>query len=77
MWYPRGEEPAAPVNKTAHDAAGTLVLVETLGLAEDRVTLRVVGTGKALKSASIYPDVAGQVVEVLFDAEQRVSYNFV
>jgi len=73
MWYPGSEEPAAPVKKAAHAAAGTLVLVETLGLAEERVMLRVVGTGKALRSASIYPDVAGQVVEVLFDAEQRVK----
>lgn len=54
------------------ETAATLVLVETLDLAEDRVVLRVVGTGEALRAASIYPDVAGQVTEVLFEAEQRV-----
>ncbi len=66
------EGPAAPREAAAQSGRGTLVLVESLDLAEDRVTLRVVGTGKALRSASIYPDVAGQVVEVLFDGEQRV-----
>lgn len=73
MWYPGREEPAAPSETEAKPAAATLVLVEALDLAEDRVMLRVVGTGKALRSASIYPDVAGQVVEVLFKAEQRVK----
>jgi RND family efflux transporter MFP subunit len=74
MWYERREEPAAPsAAAAASPGLGTLVLVETLDLAEDRVTLRVVGTGKALRSASIFPEVAGQVVEVLFDGEQRVK----
>jgi len=71
-WYERREEPAAP-SAAASPGLGTLVLVEALDLAEDRVTLRVVGTGKALRSASIFPEVAGQVVEVLFDGEQRVK----
>jgi RND family efflux transporter MFP subunit len=74
MWYERREQPAAPgAAAAASPGLGTLVLVETLDLAEDRVTLRVVGTGKALRSASIFPEVAGQVVEVLFDGEQRVK----
>jgi RND family efflux transporter MFP subunit len=54
-------------------ASAALVLVEALDLAEDRVVLRVVGTGEALRSASLYPNVSGNVVEVLFEAEQRVA----
>jgi RND family efflux transporter MFP subunit len=47
--------------------------VEPLRLAEDRVVLRAVGTGEALKSAALHPTEAGEVVEVLFEAEQRVA----
>ena len=71
-WLPlRDEAPTANLTK-AGQSSGTLVLVEPLELTDDRVVMHVVGTGKALRSASIYPDVAGQVVEVLFKAEQRV-----
>jgi len=72
MWLPVRDEAPAPNKTKAEQSSGTLVLVEPLDLAEDRVVTHVVGTGKALRSASIYPDVAGQVVEVLFKAEQRV-----
>jgi len=72
-WLPlRDEAPTANLTK-AGPSSGTLVLVEPLELADDRVVMHVVGTGKALRSASIYPDVAGQVVDVLFKAEQRVK----
>jgi len=50
----------------------TLVLIEAIGLAEDKVVVRAIGTGEALKSASIHPSVAGEVVEVAFKAGQRV-----
>lgn len=73
MWYPARQDAATPSEPEISRSNGTPVLVEALNLAEDRVTMRVVGTGKALRSASIYPDVAGQVVEVLFEAEQRVK----
>ncbi len=52
--------------------AATLVMVEPISLVPDRVTVRVVGTGKAIRSASIHPAVSGEVVEVAFKAGQRV-----
>lgn len=54
-------------------SGATPVLVEAIDLAADKVLLRVIGTGKALRSAAIHPTVDGEVVEVLFDAEQRVQ----
>ena len=54
-------------------SSGTLVLTEPIKLAEDKVIVRAIGTGEALKSASIYPSVAGEVIEVSFKAEQRVA----
>lgn len=54
-------------------SAAAVVLVEALALAEDRVVVQAVGTGEALQSAAIYPSVAGEVVEVLFTAGQRVD----
>lgn len=54
------------------NSAATLVLTEAIELAEDKVVVRAIGTGEALKSASIHPAVAGEVVEVAFKAGQRV-----
>ena len=73
MWFSQPDAADGSREATAVTASETLVLVEPLDLAEDRVVLRVVGTGEALRSASIYPNVAGHVVEVLFEAEQRVK----
>ncbi len=56
-----------------NSSSGTLVLTDPIKLAEDKVVLRAIGTGEALKSASIYPSVAGEVIEVNFRAEQRVA----
>ncbi len=53
--------------------AATLVVVEPLELVTDRVEVSAVGTGDALKSAQIHPAVSGEVVEVGFEAEQRVE----
>jgi RND family efflux transporter MFP subunit len=54
-------------------SAGTRVLVEPLDVKQDSVTIRAVGTGEALRSASIHPKVTGKVVEILFEADQRVT----
>lgn len=54
-------------------AAQTLVMVEAIELAEDRITVRTIGTSKAIRSASIHPAVTGEVIEVAFKAEQRVK----
>ena len=56
-----------------NQSSGTLVLTEPIKLAEDKVVVRAIGTGEALKSAAIYPSVAGEVIEVTFAAEQRVA----
>lgn len=54
-------------------SSATPVLVEPLELKQDQVVVRAVGTGDALRSASIHPKVTGKVVEVLFEADQRVT----
>ncbi|MEM9682203.1 MAG: efflux RND transporter periplasmic adaptor subunit [Pseudomonadota bacterium] len=51
----------------------TIVMVEPLATAKDQLSLRVVGTGEALRSASIYPTVSGEVTEILFRADQQVE----
>jgi len=72
LWFSNRAEEAESGEPTARTEA-TLVLVEALSLAPDRVVLRAVGTGEALRSASLHPTEAGEVVEVLFEAEQRVK----
>jgi membrane fusion protein, multidrug efflux system len=51
----------------------TRVLVEPLAFAEDRVVVRAVGTGDALKSAAIHPSVSGEVTDILFSADRPVK----
>ena len=58
---------------SSNRSSGTLVLTEPIKLAEDEVGVLAIGTGEALKSASIYPSVADEVIEVAFQAEQRVA----
>lgn len=70
-------ESASASQRPSADDAGTLVLVETLTYAEDAVVVRSVGTADAWKSAAIHPSAAGQVVEVNFEAGQRVKKNAV
>jgi RND family efflux transporter MFP subunit len=72
LWFPGWQGAAEPGRKADRRAGETLVLVEALELAVDRVQIRAIGTGEALRSASLYPATAGEVVEVLFAAEQRV-----
>ena len=73
MWLGGPEDSAQSREKRGRSGGATRVLVEPLKLAEDRVVVRAVGTGDALKSASIHPSVAGEVMEVAFTAEQRVK----
>lgn len=72
-WLLGAPDAAKPDEAPAQAVAGTLVLVEELVLAEDRVVVRAVGTGEALRSAAIHPPVAGEVIDVAFEAEQRVE----
>ena len=49
------------------------VVVEPLEMATDRITVRAIGTGRAVRSAMIHMAVSGEVVKVFFTAEQRVK----
>ncbi|NQV82809.1 MAG: efflux RND transporter periplasmic adaptor subunit [Rhodospirillales bacterium] len=68
-----GTEDARSDGPKRKGSATTLVLVEPVHHAVDTVVVRAIGTGEALKSASLYPSVAGEVVEVAFRAEQHVK----
>ncbi|MDP6704950.1 MAG: efflux RND transporter periplasmic adaptor subunit [Alphaproteobacteria bacterium] len=76
-WWYAGRDTSGPGDgggkQTSRRQAATPVVVEAIDLAADRDTLRVIGTGKAIRSASIHPSVAGEVVAVAFKAEQRVT----
>ncbi len=73
LWFSGWEGVAESDRKSDRRSSATLVLVEALDLARDRVVVQAIGTGEALRSASLHPTVAGEVVEVLFEAEQRVE----
>jgi len=72
LWLDR-DGPADSKPGAGKAPAATLVLVEPLSLAEDKVVVRAVGTGEALTSAALHPAVDGEVVEILFQAGQRVT----
>lgn len=73
LWTDGGDGSGAGAASTRKPSAATGVLVEPLEFATDKVVVRAIGTGEALKSASIYPSVAGEVMEVAFRAEQKVG----
>ncbi len=58
--------------KKARRAGTTLVLVDSVTLTDDRITLRLVGTGKAVRSAALHPAVSGEVTTIEFRPQQRV-----
>ena len=73
MWFAGPRQSAESSQGKAKRPAATRVLVEPLALARDRVQVRALGTGNALKSADIHPSVSGEVTEVRFKPEQRVA----
>lgn len=73
IWLEDWQGTAEPERQNGRPDAATRVLVEPLELVEDRVVVRAVGTGEALKSAAIHPSTAGEVVDIAFEAEQRVE----
>jgi len=77
IWLAGDEDTAQSSETPRKGSAATLVLTEAIELAEDRVVVRTIGTGEALKSVSIHPSVAGEVIEVAFKAGQRVKKNAV
>ena len=72
-WWLLDDNGNATAGKSQRKSTQTLVLTETVKFARDQLLLRAIGTGEALKSASMYPSVAGEVVEVAFVAGQRVQ----
>lgn len=72
-WFAGWDGAARPEREAGRRGAATSVLVEALHVAEDRVVVQAVGTGEALRSAALYPSVSGEVVEILFEAGQRVA----
>lgn len=64
---------AKPSKEAARRSEATRVLVEPLEMKRNQAVVRAIGTGEALRSASIHPKVTGKVVEILFEADQRVT----
>ena len=77
VWLTGTEDGAESRSNEGNRGAATRVFVEPIALVPDRVIIRAVGTGEALKSAAVHPSVAGEVVAVQFKAEQRVAKNAV
>lgn len=73
LWLGGAQEAAGSKEPNPRRGGAVRVLVEPLTLATDRTMVRAVGTGAALSSAALHPSVSGEVVEVLFRAEQKVK----
>lgn len=73
LWFAALDGAAKSDGKPGGEPTQTLVLVEPLELVADRVVINAIGTGKALRSASLHPKVAGEVVAILFQAEQQIE----
>ena len=73
VWLAGEQEAVRSSQAKRMPASAAAVLIEPIKLREDRVIVRAIGTGEALKSASLFPTVAGVVTEVAFDAGQRVK----
>lgn len=72
-WYLDGRGGGAQSKEpAAKRSQATPVLVEPALAADDRETVRAIGTGEARRSATIYPATAGEVVKIGFEAGQRV-----
>jgi RND family efflux transporter MFP subunit len=73
MWFSSSRQAAESSQGKPKRPAATRVLVEPLTFKPDRVMVRAIGTGNALKSADIHPSVSGEVRQVRFKAGQQVN----
>src|SRR5690606_714571 len=83
LWFaPIGRTPApdsseAPVTDGAGGGVETApavpVIVTPVRLEENSATVRAVGTGEAIRTVTLYPRAAGEVVEVGFEPGQKVE----
>ena len=72
-WSGRSNDAHASRKQPRGSVSATLVLTEKVRFVEDVVEVRAIGTAKAVRSATIHPSSAGDVVDVLFRAGQRVA----
>jgi RND family efflux transporter MFP subunit len=72
-WYAERENASAQAKASPRKPQTTLVLVESITLSTDKRVVRAIGTGRALQSAALFPSVSGEVIEVVFRAEQNVT----
>lgn len=72
-WFTERDGAAARDEVKSRQSSAILVLVEPIVLSTDKRVVRAIGTGRALQSASLYPSVSGEVVDVAFTAEQKVK----
>jgi len=72
-WFSERDGAAARDEVKSRRSSATLVLVEPIVLSIDRRIVRAIGTGRALQSASLYPSVSGEVIDVAFTAEQKIK----
>ena len=73
VWLEGSRDSAESSQRKARHGGATRVLVEPLAFAEDRIVVRAVGTGDAIKSAAVHPSVSGEVTEINFKADHRVK----
>ena len=73
FWLGAAQNAEGSADAGQRRGGATRVLVEKVTFAEDRMIVRAVGTGTAQNSAVLFPSVSGEVVAVLFRAEQRVN----
>lgn len=64
---------APPPAGLAGSKEGVPVVAEPVVLRRDDIVVEAVGTGQARRAVTIYPAVAGEVVEVSFEAGDRVA----
>lgn len=72
-WVFTGDAGSTASKSARKRSSETLVLVEAVKFADDKIVVRAIGTGEARRSASIHPSVAGEVMEVTFKAGDRVA----
>jgi RND family efflux transporter MFP subunit len=73
LWLEGARDSAESSQGKGKRGGATRVLVEPLELAKDKIVVRAVGTGEALKSAALHPSVSGEVTEIGFKADHRVN----
>lgn len=72
-WFLTQDGDALPSKTIRKHSSAALVLVKTVVFSVEKLNIRAIGTGEALKSATIHPSASGEVIDVAFSAGQLVS----